>query len=195
MGHLLTVAKQSWLGQECRNTFYWGGNDAVMANAQDIVDALAACWSDNIDQYLDNGWSLYGFDVYDKTIPGVPGVEYTPTAGAVPGTGNSAEVATQLAALVTFKGQVAPPNTNRKYLAGALASSLVDSKWNSTFLAAMQAWGEQVLEVPTATSLAIAFEVVTLNEDGTVAGGNILENAFARAIPATLRSRRLGVGS
>lgn len=194
MGHLLFVAKHRWLQQEMRNTFYFGGNDAVMTNAQAITDALAACWSANLLAYQDDEWTLYGFDVYDKTIPSVPGVEYVPTGGALVGTNVSEVNATQLAGLVTFKAQVAPPNTNRKYLPGLNAINLADSLWNATVTTAMQAWGDQVLAIPTATGLAIVFEVVILLPDGTVSGGNPLTSAAARNVPGMRRSRRIGVG-
>lgn len=194
MGHLLVVAKQRLLSQEIRNTFWFGGNDAIMDNAQDIVDAMRAAWATNLGAQLITDWTLYGFDVYDKTIPGVPGIEFIPTSGSLTGSNNTDSVATQIAMLVTFKAQVAPPNTNRKYLAGWGEGAMVDSLWQTAKTDLAAAWAADVLDIGTTTSLAIVMEVVALNLDGTVSGGNPLEYALVRQVPATQRRRRIGIG-
>ena len=194
MGHLLVVPKQRLLGQECRNTFWFGGGDAVMANAQAICDALYDAWGDNLQSSLVNDWSLYAFDVYDKTIPGVPGIEFVPTAGILQGSSANDPVATQIAMLVTFKAQVAPPNTNRKYLAGMNSATMSQSLFNTSPLGFAEAWAADIIDIGTTLTLGIVMEVVTLNADGTVAGGNPLEYALARQVPATQRRRRVGIG-
>jgi hypothetical protein len=194
MGHLLIVPKQQMYGQEMRNTLWFGGNDAIMDNAQALCDAIHDAWDDNIKQYLVGAWSLYGFDVYDKTIPSVPGIGFVPTAGTLQGTLAGEGMATQIALLVTFKAQVAPPNTNRKYLAGWGEELLANGLFTSTYTAAATAWADDILDIATTTSLAVVMEVVTLLQDGTVSGGNPLEYALAKNVPATQRRRRIGVG-
>lgn len=194
MGHLLVVAKQLLVNQECRNTFWIGGNDAVMANAQAIIDALAAAWEDNLQAEFVDDWSLYAFDVYDKTIPSVPGIEYIPTGGGLTGATSNQPLPAQIAGLVTFKAQVTPPNTNRKYLCGFQVGHMAAGILNSTIVTKMEAWAADVLDIPTTTSLAITLEVVALNPDGTVNGSNPLEYALVRSNPATQRRRRIGVG-
>lgn len=194
MGHLLVVAKQRFHSQECRNTFWFGGNDAIMANAQDIVDALHGAWNTNIKSNLAPQWSLYGYDVYDKTVPSVPGIEFIATSGVMDGTGSGDSLPTQIAMLVNFKAQVAPPNTNRKYLAGFLEAHTTNGLFNSAQVNNAAAWAADVLDIGTTTALAVVMEVVALNLDGTVNGGNPLEYAIVREVPATQRRRRIGVG-
>lgn len=195
MGHLLVVAKQRWLGQECRNTFYFGGNDAVMSNAQAIVDGMRGAWTSGISAILSQNWQLYACDVYDKTIPSVPGVEFTFTSGALVGGNSVDDLVTQAAGLVTFKAPVSPPNTNRKYIAGFTESATSAGLFTSTIVTHMLNWGNAILALPTTLSLAIAFEVVILLPDGTVSGGNPLVTCLPRQVPATMRSRRIGVGA
>lgn len=194
MGHLLTVAKQTCIGQEIRNTFYWGGNDATLANAQSIIDAMRDAWYDNLRIDLAPEWTLYAFDVYDKTQAHYPGVEYIPTSGSVVGANGSDALPPQLAALVNFKAPVPPPNSNRKYLGGLAENNQTDGLFLSGFIADCGAWAADILAVPTTTSLAITLEVVSLAADGTVIGGNPLESYVVRQVPATQKRRRIGVG-
>lgn len=195
MGHLLCVAKMTFQSQEMRNTFYIGGNDAVMANAQTIIDEIADAYDTNLGTWLSDDWNLYGFDVYDKTIPSVPGIEYTPTGGTVSGSNVSGYLPAQIALLVTFKAAVSPPNTNRKYVPGFTVASTSDGLFVASVLTAAGNWADQLLDLATGTSLAVVYEVVALNQlDGTVTGGNPLETAVPKAIPATQRRRRINVG-
>lgn len=194
MGHLLTVAKQRLLGQEIRNTFWWGGNDATMANAQAIIDEMADAWEVEIKANLVPEWTLYEFDVYDKTIPSVPGLQFLPTAGAVVGTNANDLLPTQIACLVTYKAQVAPPNSNRKYLGGFSDNAIVNGLYTAPFITTISNWAQRMLDLPTATGLAVVLEVVLLLPDGTVSGGNPLEYFLVRDNPATQRRRRIGVG-
>lgn len=194
MGHLLIVVKQSWLSQECRTTFWFGGNDAVMANAQDLCDALYDAYDTNLVGKMVPEWSLYEFDVYDKTVPGVPGIQLQPTGGVLVGTSGGDSLPTQIAGLVTFKAQVAPPNTNRKYLPGLNDGIVVDSLFTQAAIDSMQDWADEILDIATTTALAVTMEVVSLNLDGTVNGGNPLTYAIAKQVPATQRRRRIGSG-
>lgn len=194
MGHLLIVVKQRWLSQECRTTLWFGGNDAVMANAQDICDAVYDAYDTNLAGKMVPEWALYEFDVYDKTIPGVPGIQLQPTSGTLVGTSAGDSLPTQVAGLVTFKAQVAPPNTNRKYLPGLNDGVVTDSLFTTAAVTDMQAWADEILDIATTTSLAITMEVVSLNNDGTVVGGNPLTYAIAKQVPATQRRRRIGIG-
>jgi hypothetical protein len=193
MGHLLVVVKQRLLAQEVRNTFWFGGDDAVMANAQAICDGLRDAWEDNMPGLVDE-WTLYEFDVYDKTIPSVPGISFVPTGGALVGTSADDPLPTQIALLATFKAQVAPPNTNRKYLAGFKDDQCVNGLFTGAITGAVEDWAADILDLGTTLTLAIVMEVVLLNEDGTVSGGNPLEYAIARQVPATQRRRRIGIG-
>jgi len=194
MGHLLVVAKQTLYNQAVRNTFWFGGNDAVMANAQAICDGVRLAWAANLASALANDWSLSAFDVYDKTIPSVPAVEILPTLGTLVGSSASEPLPTTVALLCSFKAQVAPPNRNRKYLAGFWNGQVVSGYFTTATSDAVQDWADDILALGTSLSLAIVMEVVALDVDGTVTGGNPLTSATPRRIPATQRRRRIGVG-
>lgn len=195
MGHLLLVANQSLFNQQVKNTFYFGGGDATMANAQTLVDALADCWLDNLVTALVDNWFFLSCTVYDKEIAGVPGIDFVPTGGAFAGSAAAEPLPNQIALLVGFKCQTSPPNKNRKYMAGLFNGQVVNGVFTPATLAVFQAFGDQVIDIPTATGLGVAFEVVSLDVDGTVVGGNPLTSAFTRSIPATQRRRRIGVGA
>jgi hypothetical protein len=194
MGHLLVVVKQQLLGQEVRNTLWFGGGDATIANAQDIVDEVADAWVDELKPSLVDDWNLYGFDVYDKEVAGFPAVALTPTGGTIVGDSAADPLPTQIAGLVKFTAPVAPPNRNRKYLCGFHESSTTAGLFTATVTGHMQDWADRLLDIAAATSLGITLEVVALALDGTVVGGNPLEAASVSNNPATQRRRRLGVG-
>jgi hypothetical protein len=196
MGHLLTVAKMHFEGQEMRNTFWWGGADAVHANAQAIIDEIADAYRDELRADLVDDWELYAFDVYDKTVAGSPGIEYIPAGAAIVGTNAATGVPTQVAMRVDFKASVPKPNTNRKFLAGFVSAAVgPDFLWTSVYTAKAASWAARLLNLPTVTALAVVMEVVLLNAvDGTVIGGNPLTYYRVNRVPSTLRKRKIGVG-
>jgi len=151
-------------------------------------------WSFNLASALADDWSLSAFDVYDKTVPSVPAVEFLPTLGTLVGTSSSEPLPTTVAYLVSFKAQVAPPNRNRKYLAGFWNGQVAGGYFTTGTQTVVQAWADGILALGTSLSLAIVMEVVALNPDGTVSGGNPLTSAVPKRIPATQRRRRIGVG-
>lgn len=196
MGHLLTVAKMRFENQEQRNTFWWGGDDAVHANAQDIIDEIADAYRDEwIDQCADT-WELYAFDVYDKTIPGAPGIEYVPIGGAIVGASATAPMALQVATMVSFKASVPKPNTNRKFLSGMIEGAMdFGGVLSPGVVSAAEDWADRILDLPTITTLAVTLEVVELStEDGTVVASNPLTFRRVTDNPSALRRRKIGVG-
>lgn len=196
MGHLLTVAKMRCLQQEMRNTFWWGGNDATMTNAQAIIDEIADAYRDELLASLVDDWELYAFDVYDKTVAGSPGIEYSPAGAAIVGGSALDPAPSQVAVRVDIKASVPKPNTNRKYLAGFTDSMTTPAGLVSTsIITACDNWAQRLLDLPTVTTLAVVIEVVELSAiDGTVVGSNPLTYFKTNTIPSTLRRRKIGVG-
>lgn len=197
MGHLLTVVKMRLLNQEIRNTFWWGGDDAVHDNAQEIIDEIADAYRDELaPSGLVEEWSLYAFDVYDKTVEGAPGIEYIPDGAAIVGSDVTDPAATQLSVRVDFKASVPKPNTNRKFLGGWKegimgSGGLIDP----LVVASCEDWGDRILALPAVTVLAVVLEVVHLSDvDGTVVASNPLTYRRVSVIPSTLRRRKIGVG-
>ena len=196
MGHLLIVSKMRQQVQEMRNTFWFGGDDATHANAQDIVDEIADAYRDELAPNLVNDWSLYGFDVYDKTIEGAPGIDYAYVGGAIAGASAAAGMPTQICMRVDFKASVPKPNTNRKFLPGWPSTGILDTGFFSSGNTAFaDAWAQRLLDLPTVTTLAVVLEVVALSsETGTVIASNPLTFFRSVANPSSLRKRKIGVG-
>lgn len=196
MGHLLTVAKMRFLGQEIRNTFWWGGNDATHTNAQVLIDEIADAYRDELVPQLVNTWSLYAFDVYDKTVAASPGIEYQPAGAAIVGASASHPMATQVAGLLTLKAAVPAPNTNRKFIGGFPEDQMnPDGRFHPAIITAIEDFAQRLLDLPTATALAVVIEVVELSAvDQTVVAGNPLTYYRVSDIPSALRRRKIGVG-
>lgn len=196
MGHLLTVAKMRFLGQEMRNTFWWGGNDAIHANAQALIDEVADCYRDELESLMVDTWELYAFDVYDKTIAASPGIEYQPAGASIIGALALHPLPTQIACLLTFKAADPAPNTNRKFICGWDESKMNPTGvFAPTVTTAVADFAQRILDVPTATTLALTLEVVELSGfDGTVVAGNPLTFYRVSNNPSALRRRKLGVG-
>lgn len=196
MGHLLTVAKMQLGSEQIRNTFWWGGNDATHTNAQDIIDEIADAFYDTLRTYLVTEWQLYAFDVYDKTVAGAPGIEYVPASGAFYGTQAGNPTPFQVALRLDLKASVPKPNTNRKFIGGWPETEFVAGGiFSSAAETQVRAFGQRLLDLPTAISKAVVLEVVSLNAiDGTVTGSNPLTYYQTTRIPSTLRRRKVGVG-
>lgn len=196
MGHLLTVAKMRSQGQETRNTFWWGGNDATHTNAQAIIDEIADAYRDELEPALHSSWELYAFDVYDKTVPSAPGIEYLPAGAAIVGDETGDTAPNQIAVRIDFKASVPAPNTNRKYIGGWAAGAFnATGGFDAGVLTTVEDFGDRILALPTATSLAVVLEVVELSgADGTVVAGNPLTYRRVNSVPSALRRRKIGVG-
>lgn len=196
MGHLLTVAKMTMHGQEMRNTYWWGGDDAVHANAQVIIDEIADAYRDELAPELADAWQLYAFDVYDKTVPSSPGIEYLPAGAAIVGIVGAQTVATQVAVRIDIKASVPKPNTNRKYIPGWPEGTMGGGGlWDAANITACADFAQRLLDLPTTITKAVVIEVVHLSDvDGTVVASNPLTYYKISTNPSTLRRRKIGVG-
>ena len=194
MANLLTVAKQTFLGQQVRNTFYWSGADATLANAQALVDAIRVSWTSIQAAHLSDTWQLDSFDVFNKDVASLPGQEYFMTSGVLLGGSSNDPLPTQLALLLAFKASTVVPNSNRKYLAGFMETHTTDGLFVVGAVNAASAFGNSLLSMGVTLSKDIALSAVTLAVDGTVSDSNPLSQAIGRSIPATQRRRRMTVG-
>jgi len=197
MATLAVVMKGLVFGQQVRNIFYFAGADAVQANAQEIGDALRGAWVNNLNLALTNQFTLSGFDAKELDVVSNPWIEYTFTAGSwTAGSGNAA-LPTQIAALVTFIAFTARPNRKRSYLAGMLEENTgTNNLWTSGTVTVLGGWAQEVMDVPTTTTLAIAHVIARVDKvTGVLVGSNILDTFRITDIPATQRRRRIGVGA
>jgi len=195
MPYLMLTPKMRLLNQEVRNVFYIGGEDAVVAYAQQFVDYISGSYDNRLALVLSDEFSFYACDVRDMTSPSIPAVEYIPTGGAWSGDQTADLLPTQIAALVTFKAQAAPPNRTRKYLAGFYDGACDGGFWTSTLQGYLTSWAADLLGMGSALSRAVSLIAPGWDLDHTyIVGGNILSTAQVSPVPATQRRRRIGVG-
>lgn len=197
MATLAVVMKGIWQGQQVRNIYYVAGGDALYANAQDIGDAIRAAYNAELIAHMDNALTWYGFDAKELDVVTNPWIEHTFTSGDLVGANADLPLPTTVAALVTWLAFTARPNRKRSYIPGITNGRVQQSGlWTTALVDDLNAFGELLIDLPTTTSLAIAFVIARVNrETGVLVGSNILEAVRASNIPATQRRRRIGVGA
>lgn len=191
--------KMRWLNQECRNVFYYETQVGTPSTSewQDIVDEIRG---DLVSSWIGTAtpdWSFYGIDYRRVDTPGLLSLSATPTAGALAGSAGADNVATQVSLLVSVKGTTTKPNRARTYLCGMSKSAMTDSQWGSSFTAAAETLIDlqSVLNAAGTNELQRVAAQWNTSHTQVVAWNNIAGSAsIASAIPATQRSRRIGVG-
>lgn len=183
------------LSQEWRNVWYGENSVDNVDQLQDVVDQLRIVYVTLGVGLLHSGWNTYGVDARDMDVAGSPSFGYSYTSGTLTGDQALAPVANQTAALVGYTALTVKPNRVRKYLAGFTTVSLgSDGKWSGAAQTGLAAFNTAVLAVTTAVPDTTFPHSVTIGPLGTATADNRCTVAYLRAVPATQRRRRLGVG-
>lgn len=179
---------------EIRNVFYLDGDTVGPTQIGEAAQALYDAWDTHIQPNLAENWRLYGYTWRNVSIAGSQGVEEffaTPLVGLT--TANEPLPYT-VAALVSFRTGTPPPNQGRKYLSGFTTNVVDEGLWLAAFITALQGWGNAVIAASEAASLW-DFVVARIDPNsGLATAVNSYSTALARSVPATMRSRRPGVG-
>lgn len=179
---------------ELRNVFYIEGTDVGTAEVAEAATGLYDAWNVHLKAPMVEEWSLYSYTWRNVSVAGSQGVEVffaTPLVGL--STAND-PIPFTVAGLVSFRTGTPPPNQGRKYIAGMSETSSQGGTWVTTFISSLQAWGNAVVALnggPFLWEMGIArIDPVT----GLATAFNAYATALARSVPATMRSRRPGVG-
>lgn len=195
MATLRVVMKQRLFNEEVRNTFHVVGGDATQTNAQGIIDYFRSMWDTHLKTALTVNWNLYAASAKELDVVSNPTIDYALTAGQLNGTNINNQMPNQTALLVSWLALTARPNRGRTYLAGLTEDVNGSSgQWTGTATTAALAWANGMLAVSTPyPGLGMAVTRVS-KPSGVLVGSNLIDSARIAAVPATMRSRRIGTG-
>lgn len=193
------VHKQRLLLQEVRNVFYYETitGDPTSAEWQDIADEIRVDLTGDINDDQSASWSFYAIEYRKVDVAGLLSVEVIPTAGTLVGVNANNEVPTQIALLVSVKGDTVKPNRARTYLAGFTIAGLTDSIWGSNIVAACELFVDlqSVLNAAGTNELQRVSAQWNSSHTQVIAFNNIAARpSKGSLVPATQRRRRIGVG-
>ena len=181
-------------GDETRNIFHFGGDDAIVANGQTIVDDLITALLTPTTN-LGDGYAFIGATFYDEDAPGVPGTFLTPTAGDTYGTSASDELPAQVALLLNFWAVTAKPNRKRTYIAGMTEGAVVAGLWASSVLTNWGGVCDDLLDFDTVSGLDIRLGAFSYGYGEIPTPQlNYVTQYRVEQVPATQRRRRRGQG-
>lgn len=197
MGISVSV-NQRYNGQDIVNVLRYDGADAILSFAPEITDAIVQGYIDNVLNRLSPEWSVVSCTFYDTDAPaGAPGLEVFPTQGTQIGSNGSVGVANQTALLVSYVANGGPPFRGRVYCGGLGSDQLVSGGlWGQGTQNGFSALATEFLTLP-GSGLVDIFQVLSSSGTPTVPEGTraMITGFVIRAIPATQRRRRIGVGS
>lgn len=183
---------------EFRNIHYYEFFNYVPTTTelQEAVDAIDTAYKSRLQTFFADDVTFTGYVVRRLDVGGLPGSDFTATAGNWSGTNTNDPLPTQVAALVTWKAQTTYPRSTRSFIGGLTeANNGTDGKIQSGLITALENFASDML------SLAITAQVdadkVAVTISGTppaVTDHNDVSTYSATPIWATQRRRRLGVG-
>lgn len=199
MGIYQVVGKQTHLGQQMRNVFYYTTTGALTTTLkQELADVFRVKWSTWATAAgLCNDWSLDGIYIRDVASGGIPGVDLTFTSGVLTGPSALDPLPAQVSLLVIGRTGTVKPNQVRTYLTGLnvtmsdadgffVAATVVDAFDLAVDLDVLALTGE------TAYRVAASW---TLGSNPYVDDTNIMVTYSAKENPATQKRRRIGRGA
>lgn len=199
MAIFMVTQKQRFHAQEVRNVFYYDTSvgDPSSSEWQDIVDEIRADWVAELQGDLVNEWEFYGIDYRKVSTAGLLSFSKVPTAGAVVGTHATDSTPTQIALLVSLKGETTKPNRARSYLCGFHQDFVVDSLW----LASIRGNAETFIDLQSVLNAGGTNPLTRVSAQWNTGHTQVIVHndisgivAVASTVPATQRRRRIGVG-
>lgn len=187
------------LNQEVRNVFYYEEQQGTPTNSewQDIADEIRGDWVSDLQSHCHQSYVFYGIDYRQVDVAGLPSFTKSFTAGPALGTDAGNEMATQLAMVVSVKGNTTKPNRARSYLSGWIDGKLTNGLFESTPIADAESFidFQSVLNAAGTNDLQRVSAQWNTSHTQVIVTNNIAGSAaVAAAIPGTQRSRRIGVG-
>lgn len=190
------VARQSWLGQTVANVFHV--SDAFDNTTGELIcDVFAQEYFDHVRGNASNVWGLDDFTYRDLDLVGSSEIPYVPGLCPFVGSNVGPTTPTQIAALISWYAGPVRPNRGRSYIAG-----MAEGVWEGDGLigatpkADLQNFAQGLFD-----GLAALGAGVDLTLLGHAPGDPLTEvrheivSFVVRDVPATMRKRRIGVGS
>ncbi len=199
MGIYQVVAKQTFLGQQIRNVFYYNTTGALDASQlQELADIVRVAWAlMDTNVSLVNTWSLDGLYIRDVGSGGIPGADWAFTAGVLTGASGLDPLPTQVGLLVIGRSGTVVPNQVRTYLCGYNVTG-IDVDGHFVTAAALHAFNwavdMDVLAMTGDTAQRVAAHW-TIGDDPYVDDTNFLVTYVAKDNPVTQKRRRIGRGA
>lgn len=189
------VFNQTLLDQQVRNVTVWSNMPSDPVDMQALADALRGGWSTQFASFNALGWSLDSLTFsFNETAP-IFSVTVPFSLGPLVGADSSDPLPTQTSLLVSTRYVGPPPNRGRVYLAGTTEVRTTNGRYSSGILAAATALVQSWIDgVDYGNGIAF-LRIARRNPDGTLLITSPAEIALAQDIPATQRSRRIGVGA
>lgn len=193
------VHVQEVLNQEIRNIFYYEtitGNPST-SEWQDICDEIRVDYVAMGAAKWHTSWKFRGITYREVSAIGLPSFTVVPTLGDLAGTGSGHCLPTQVALLVSVKGNTTVPRNGRTYMGGFTEADMGDSAWGSGTLTAAETFIDLQSVLNGAGTNELQRVSAQWNSSGTqvIAYNNIAgAAAVGSSIPATQRRRRVGVG-
>ena len=193
------VVKQTYLGQQVINTFcYEDDGNPNNSDANDIAQAIVNLWSANLVSSLHTSWSMDEIVWYDTNAPaGAPPSIASVTGLPLVGTNASKPAPTQLAMVVTLTAENGPPWRGRNYLAGLTSDTISTSGlWTNGIIADVKTVYDALLSISVGGLRVLGRVIISEKSQNIPAGTQALIGTNTpQAIPASVRSRRIGVGA
>lgn len=195
----MVTHRQAYFFQQVRNVYYYETalGDPSVAEWKDIVDEIRALYLAQFNAFQPVQYQFIGIDYREVDTAGLPAQSVDPTLGALIGAGVVDGLATQMAMVVNVKGGTLKPRIGRVFLCGFDEGMMTQSQWDSGILANAETFVDGLAILNSAGTNQLDRVAVQWNVSHTVVTAfNDISTvpAIATAIPATIRSRRIGVG-
>lgn len=144
------VVDQLYNGKDVKNVLHYDAPDFSATTLQEIADALANAWDDDLASFLDDNWSLNTVTFYDLSIAEPFGQTYIPDIAPVVGSVTGRSLPVQNATKCTFRHNGPKPNRGGPFLSG-FSTSATDTtgRVEAAVINAVQLWFLQINDITT----------------------------------------------
>lgn len=194
MAGIIRITAINTLGdQDLLNSFAWVGDNAILADAEDLADLYTAAMSSAFDFAWSTsyGYQTFSINMWDAVAndPLNPGIPYSGVSGTGDANGDLLPQGTAL--LLNFKAYGQPPNRKRMYIGGFTeGSSTAGGLPDATLRAAGQDVIDYLLGTLTVNTHDYLPIVLRLGPDGEYVNHRVLDSGFVSVNWARLSSRR-----
>jgi len=189
------IVNQTWQNQSVKNVLVFNNilNDPV--DLQSFADEFRDIWATTFIDRQAVTYSLNSLTFQFNEVAPIFSVEVGFTLGQLSGTSNQDELPATDCLLVSTKYVGPAPNKGRIYLAGLTELATGGGLFLPTTLNDAQALVEKLRDGVSHNSGDSFLRIARRTPDGLIDSTSPVQIVIAQPVPATMRSRRLGVGS
>lgn len=190
------VLNQTLYGNVVQNVLVFSNIREPEPDAQALADAIRNSFATTVVGKLVNNWSLDSITIiYNDALP-IWSQLIPFTSGPLTGTVTTSEATNQAALLVSTIHDGPPPNRGRIYLAGWGSGQLGgNGRWDPSAVNDAEQLVTGWMDGITTPTNQFFLRIGRRGPGGDLIQSTQVTNLIARAIPATQRRRRQGVGS